>query len=338
MNRGRLRLAVAILAVSVALAHAADRDEPFPMPGSLEEVDQALAMLRNMIWALPDAMGGTAVDGKGGSLSKDLSAIVLTEDTSKAIADARAAAESAISANPQGDAGAALQPLAELVQGEVARIGLLLTSWTLPELRRVHMAYIDPLLARIAEDERASYLAKLPDIDTLALQVREMAGGPRPAEHIQSEQFRVSYAAIPETFNSVRQELSRRVAAQAGPTGFGPVRPRTSECPLPAEPRGADSGLSVRRAADVSAHYPPELQRFGVEGVVRVAIDVSAEGCITQVAITESSGVPEMDEAAQQVAFAMEMYPASRNGKAIGMSNILPVRFQLVDMPLPIPR
>ncbi len=78
-------------------------------------------------------------------------------------------------------------------------------------------------------------------------------------------------------------------------------------------------------------NYPLGLQRRGVGGTVRVLLWVDSTGVVDVANVARSSGVPELDRAAVQVAPSFHFTPATRRGKAVGTWVEFDVRFE----PLP---
>ncbi len=74
-------------------------------------------------------------------------------------------------------------------------------------------------------------------------------------------------------------------------------------------------------------NYPLALQRRGVGGTVRVRLWVDSTGAVDVANVAESSGVPELDRAAVQVAPSFRFTPATRRGKAVGTWVEFDVRF-----------
>lgn len=319
----------------LALAQTAPSQGALQIPGSmlqgrsLEEIDQSLELLRNAMWAMPEAMGNKATAPGGATMANDISEIVLREEARKAISDARAAAASTLAQSPDADPATVLAPLADLVRTEMARLTLLMMRWSEPELTKIHMRYIGPMLAHASPEDSGRLQARISTAEAGLGELREMAASPRPLEFQSGERIGEILQALNASYNSVRAELVASGAADA--LLDREYRERSTPCPEPAKPKSGDASLSLRHAPDPSAFYPKELQQFDIEGMARVELHVSPEGCVTQVRTIKSSGVPELDEAAEKFALETELYPASSGGKAITTVSVLPVRFQLVE-------
>jgi TonB family protein len=75
-------------------------------------------------------------------------------------------------------------------------------------------------------------------------------------------------------------------------------------------------------------HYPPALQRQGIEGVTMVRIDVDAAGLAVNARVETSSGYAEMDAEALKVA-RLARFKAPAGPSADGFSALVPYRFSL---------
>ena len=77
------------------------------------------------------------------------------------------------------------------------------------------------------------------------------------------------------------------------------------------------------------AAHPAALRERGIEGVVRLRVQVAADGRATEVRLMETSGWRLFDEAALQQARGCRFIPAQRGGLAIDSWVEFPVRFAL---------
>ncbi|MCC4634781.1 MULTISPECIES: energy transducer TonB [Xanthomonas] len=79
--------------------------------------------------------------------------------------------------------------------------------------------------------------------------------------------------------------------------------------------------------------YAPELACAGVGGTTVLKVVVGTEGTPTDVAVTQSSGQPVLDEAAQKRVREWKFKAATRNGQAVPQTIQVPVAFKP-----PVPR
>jgi protein TonB len=78
------------------------------------------------------------------------------------------------------------------------------------------------------------------------------------------------------------------------------------------------------------AYYPPISQRLNEQGKVLVRYNVSADGTISGVTVLQSSGLPNLDQAALQcVQEHWKNAPAVQNGKPVASTSEAVVSFEL---------
>lgn len=112
--------------------------------------------------------------------------------------------------------------------------------------------------------------------------------------------------------------------------------PGTLQEPAPSVPGpAATMGLAVPELLDrtwaeaqIRRGYPMALQRAGIGGVVGVLLWVDSTGTVGFVSLGSSSGVPDLDRAALQVAPNLRFEPARRGGVAVGTWAEFDVRFE----------
>jgi TonB family protein len=78
----------------------------------------------------------------------------------------------------------------------------------------------------------------------------------------------------------------------------------------------------------IRRNYPMPFQRAGIGGVVGVLLWVDSTGTVGFVNLGKSSGVPDLDRAALQVAPSLRFEPARRQGRAVGTWVEFDVRFE----------
>jgi protein TonB len=74
--------------------------------------------------------------------------------------------------------------------------------------------------------------------------------------------------------------------------------------------------------------YPDAAKRAGVEGKVRLRLDIDAEGVLRNVAVVEHSGLEFVEEALRAIK-ASTFYPARRQGRSEACNALLTIRFAL---------
>lgn len=135
-------------------------------------------------------------------------------------------------------------------------------------------------------------------------------------------------AAAPASAPSVATAPPQATATvDAAPSGHGtapaaPV-PAAEEAPYQ-PPMGRAGYLDNPRPA-----YPLVARKRGIEGVVRLMVEVDEDGRARTVEICASSGHGMLDQSAVEAVRAWRFVPARRAGRAIAASVEVPIRFSL---------
>lgn len=98
-----------------------------------------------------------------------------------------------------------------------------------------------------------------------------------------------------------------------------------------ADARQGPSGDGVQRDPTMSYAppplYPQQMVDQGAEGTVRLNIEVDADGTVRSMDVVESSGFPELDQAAVRAAVRWRFHPATRDGVAVRARIEVPITF-----------
>lgn len=122
-----------------------------------------------------------------------------------------------------------------------------------------------------------------------------------------------------------RTAVPPRPAALAPPSS-GSV---TGAAPGPATGRGPSTSARPRYRSNPKPNYPPESRRAGQQGVVLIAVEVTADGRAASVQLSRSSGFPLLDAAALQAVRRWTFEPARTAGLPVASRVEIPVRFDL---------
>jgi len=93
--------------------------------------------------------------------------------------------------------------------------------------------------------------------------------------------------------------------------------------------RASLQGRSSGFAAAVRACYPAGARRDGEEGLLKLAVTISAGGQVQSWRVAESTGFPRLDVAAQCVLDKLRFNAAREDGRAIQSEVLLPIIFRL---------
>ncbi|MEA5601718.1 TonB family protein [Nostoc sp. UHCC 0252] len=107
------------------------------------------------------------------------------------------------------------------------------------------------------------------------------------------------------------------------PVATAPIAPIAPIAPTaPTPPKTNTSGNGNGRAAcrECNAKYPEAARRRGVEGRVEVAVDSDAQGNVTNVRLTRSSGNRELDEAQLRQAREWKLKPTEGGRKGVSIA------------------
>lgn len=147
----------------------------------------------------------------------------------------------------------------------------------------------------------------------VANRIMESCATPRPSTQAQELQ-------TPQPTAETRAAEQQEGAVQA--QGTGP----TAEEVAPEDPSGS-TDITIRSSP--APRYPPAAFRAGIEGEVRVRVDVDANGNATDVWVETSSGNSDLDRAAKDAARRWTFHPATVDGKPASGRIVVPVTFAL---------
>lgn len=100
----------------------------------------------------------------------------------------------------------------------------------------------------------------------------------------------------------------------------------------PPEPPAPDPVfLPPSLKVDCAPVYPPAVRRAGIQGTVRVRVEVEADGGVRSAEVAVSSGNAALDAAAVEAAAAWEFLPATEDGRAVASVVYRFVSFTLTD-------
>ncbi len=91
------------------------------------------------------------------------------------------------------------------------------------------------------------------------------------------------------------------------------------------ENRRPSSMPPIRTLHSASPVYPPELRDAGITGTVKVRVDISSDGDVTNVSAV--SGPPEFYDAAFEAAYKWKFEPVLLNNRPVRISGVLTFGF-----------
>jgi TonB family protein len=301
---------------------------------TLDEVDRLIEGMRASTWTLPQMLGNPPPDADGRTVEDDIAQYLLTDETLREFAQARG--RLAAAANEDGTLPQqALAELASLLARETCRIWSIGMIWTADGPFEYHADMIQTAIDRLPAERRQAASLRLAGLRTpwrgdrkmLEEAIAACSALKEGAVHPLDLRIRKVY----EEFTHLRSELAAEINRMIGSGEIAPVeRQRDPPCPAPSEPAlGEDRVFRIRSTPDAGAFYPADARLYRVEGIVRVQLHWDAGGCVTRTVVVETSGSEELDQAAIRIGFAITIDPAIENGKAVGGSGTMPVRFSL---------
>jgi protein TonB len=153
-------------------------------------------------------------------------------------------------------------------------------------------------------------------------------GAPRPSEWAPLP--RISAGGFAGLGHGGRREGGHgRGGSGAGGDGGSGVAGQAA-APEPVAPPPPPVRVAARVLEVVEPRYPDAARRRGLEGVVRIEVDLGADGAVVDVRVLESSGVTSFDDAAVRAVRRWRFAPETVDGAGVATTLALPpIRFRL---------
>jgi periplasmic protein TonB len=117
--------------------------------------------------------------------------------------------------------------------------------------------------------------------------------------------------------------------ARTEPRGAAPATSASPSTAMAIPGDGITQTAIPRGGYQVRPSYPSGPRRLGIQGTTTLRLFVSADGRVTEVAVEQSAGHPDLDHAAADAVKRWRFEPARRGAEAVGMWVLLPVEFRL---------
>jgi TonB family protein len=298
---------------------------------SLAQIDATLPNMRALVADMPRLVGNPAPDHTGRRLEQDIDEILLQPSYLQRATELRAELQRSLPEGTDRVPRESLRALAQLHTTEMCRIALLGSYWQVSKIRDYHRNLLLKQIGQRPQLIQPDLQAQLVGIDARAHELRQKAAT-LTTDECSGEKDRARAMSEVNAVIAALNDLRRRISEmdpglpdESAPTltvrsiPCRPAAPGTTGVPQP----------KLRESPDVSDYYPEVLRRFTVEGLVRIAVDIDATGCVVAAGINRSSGVELLDEAGIRVAFEMQFTPGEIAGKPVGGRHVMPFRFQL---------
>ncbi len=117
--------------------------------------------------------------------------------------------------------------------------------------------------------------------------------------------------------------LAGVTAARASPAPAAPAAPAAAA----PGPQGVDS--EVVPLNEVLPEYPDQARRRGIEGHVKLAFTITAQGRVENIRVVESSPANVFDRSARRAAARWRFAPRTENGQAVQREAVKTLEFRL---------
>ena len=312
--------AVSALLALVGRAHA----DASQIKSALEVQETRYQKLQKAQRAPVSGAAFGVTDSRGKTLSDDVRANVLTPPVATNVESLRASLSTQLKAGQLEAAEQTLASLTAALDREVATFDAISAYWASGAKNPPdRTSYIEYLRKNGIEPRYA------PDIE---------AARQRLDQYVAAAQFKEAvsegYPALVELIKRAAKEENGAALQKAGGADFSPflVKERAAKCPAP--PRGT-SGTPrpqlVSAGAPGQNYYPAASKRLAEEGLVYVAVHVSAEGCPERATVTVSSGYPRLDATTLAMMLDSQFLPAAGNGQAVASDFVTVMKWELKD-------
>lgn len=297
--------------------------------GNVQQLDDAEAALRRLIWQLYSAPALRSVtDSRGRDCAQDVDTYLLTAAQQARLQGLRAAAQ-----HESGGAGAAaLHQAALLLQQENYLADLVTNYWWLQTLRAKHEEFLTALAARAPPDAAATAQRSTEtaaQMFTRAYLAALAASAATQASAVSALQL--SADELFDTHNQKRGALAVIISARERERGEKSAdQARATPCPA-AVTQTSGSDKPRPAAGSPPSVYPPASRAAYIEGVVVVHAAISAGGCMLHAAVFDSSGVPDLDAAALAWTQRAHFSPGERDHQPVAGELNFRVNFKLAD-------
>jgi TonB family protein len=300
---------------------------------SLSEWDGSLAEFRKLVWMMHDGSQFTPPDRRGRTPASFVNEWMFTRDAESRFRTLREAAQKQSDAGESAALERSLQEATTLLLTEAYRADLSQRYWGLLSAFSHHESVIDSLRTQLGIERDDALAAR---VHPLMEQLGDAVWAAMPAEGDKRLAEAVSLnRKVLEIFghyNEARAKLAERLDAKNQSEGRAPYgRARNTPCGEPVTETSRKNIPGLRDSTALESLYPPLSKDNGVQGLVAIRLTISSTGCMLRGEIRNSSGVPELDEAAIQWAEGSSFLPAERDGQAVEGVMSMRVRFEIKD-------
>ncbi len=177
----------------------------------------------------------------------------------------------------------------------------------------------------VAETTNEPIVAAEPKTDS-----ETTVGGSRTRE--SSERSSTTSATAPEPVAPSGDDASRRLGTASGTADQAQGSAASLANAASDLPPGAKADQQPSSVAGNQApKYPEAAYQQGIQGVVQLVVDVSAQGTATRVRLYKTSGHELLDQAALETVQRWRFQPATYQNRPVNARVRVPVRFEITE-------
>jgi TonB family protein len=305
VHRGCRALAAGLLLAGVTLGAWGASGNPTSSAPPRPEVKGTLAGFRQYVWLIYSSSAAIGPDGRGQTVAHDIATWVLPEEVRRQLGDGAADGENAALEEPQ------------------RRLTLIAFYW----------AHQFTLRHQRALWLRAQQGAPAADVQSSSARIEALESRLRQ-DYAPTSTLQALTAEINEL--TLAYDRERQRLAGLGPDVSAPMFERSGDLPctrIVAQELRTSSphGLQLLWSPAVMDFYPMTARRDHLTGRVLLKVAADDTGCLQHMEVERSSGVPELDSAALELAARIQFAPAIRDGKPVENIARVPIVFKLDD-------
>jgi TonB family protein len=300
---------------------------------SVLDFDTAVNRLTQLTWAIHLYSYPDGRDARGQTLQQDVDQYLLPPAKQLRLSMLHTYAEAE---NSRGDGTALRKTLDEaqtiLAQEDFRANVLLQYVQTLSSAQAHHAAWV-AYADRVSPERRAQGQQHIDEATESYVHAVDRALESGRSERLGGiEQTQFLARTLVAAYNKERGDLAAELT-EADRAQGKLVAPfvRTEPCPpAPARTSGRATPYYDQMLRDPGQYYPVTARRVGFEGLVMLQVTVADNGCLERAEVWQSSGMPQLDEAALKwTSEGVTFLPAERDQKAVAATAKVPVRFTL---------
>jgi TonB family protein len=279
-------------------------------------------------WWLRDIRGKTPAD--------DLRSYVLIDSDLKTLRTLIAAAEQRSAGGDEAGLRVAVQQANAVFLREIAKAAVVFSYWGNGANDLYHRQLIEGLWQQLDPAEATAAKVKLqadekPLLEQAAATLKSANPNLFALGNRAQVELETIHAQLSELYGEERLRVAKKVSAANREHGIIPRgRNRRGAC-VPAQQTSHKPEPQLTQPL-AKPKYPARARQIGLAGPVTIHMWISELGCIDRVEIAQSSGAPELDDAALDWAEHEIAYlPAEVNGKALASERSLTIMFNLQD-------